>query len=258
MLKFKNVSKNFGPIQALTDISFAVEPGEFVFITGPSGAGKTTLLRLLISQIRPSEGEIYFDGLEVHKLKSRQIPHLRRDIGPVFQDYKLLSDRTIFENALVALAVKGTPKPERDPRVEQVLSLVGLSERANLFPSQLSGGELQRAALARALVVNPKLVFADEPTGNLDPKTAEGIMELLQKINEEGKTVIVTTHSTELVDKMKKREIVIEEGKLSRDSDPKDLEEKEKEVDEQTDKVQKDEKEPIEEPQQADEEEEEK
>lgn len=223
MLKYKKVSKNFGPIQALTDISFAVEPGEFVFITGPSGAGKTTLLRLLIRQVRPSEGEIYFDGLEVHNLKNRQIPHLRRDIGSVFQDYRLLTDRTIFENALIALAVKGTPKDERTPRVEQVLSLVGLTERAHLFPSQLSGGELQRAALARALVVNPKLVFADEPTGNLDPKTAQGIMELLEKINEEGKTVIITTHSHDLVKTMKKREIVIEEGKLSSDSDPKDI-----------------------------------
>jgi len=227
MLKYKKVSKNFGPIKALTDISFAVAPGEFVFITGPSGAGKTTLLRLLIRQIRPSEGEIYFDGLEVHNLKNHQIPYLRRDIGSVFQDYRLLTDRTIFENALIALAVKGTPKLERNPRVEQVLSLVGLSERAHLFPSQLSGGELQRAALARALVVNPKLVFADEPTGNLDPKTAEGIMELLQKINEEGKTVIITTHSHDLVKAMKKREIVIEQGRLTSDSDPKDLDSKE-------------------------------
>lgn len=227
MLKYKKVSKNFGPIQALSDISFAVVPGEFVFITGPSGAGKTTLLRLLIRQIKPSEGEIYFDGLDVHNLKKRQIPHLRRDIGSVFQDYKLLAERTIFENALVALAVKGTPKAERTPRVEQVLSLVGLTERAHLFPSQLSGGELQRAALARALVVNPKLVFADEPTGNLDPKTAQGIMELLDQINKEGKTVIITTHSHELVKLMKKREIVIEEGKLTHDSDPQELEPKE-------------------------------
>lgn len=227
MLKYNKVSKNFGPIQALSDISFAVAPGEFVFITGPSGAGKTTLLCLLIRQIRPSEGEIYFDGLEVHNLKKRQIPHLRRDIGSVFQDYKLLTERTIFENALVALAVKGTPKAERTPRVEQVLSLVGLSERAHLFPSQLSGGELQRAALARALVVNPKLVFADEPTGNLDPKTAQGIMELLDQINKEGKTVIITTHSHEFVKLMKKREIVIEEGRLTHDSDPQELEPKE-------------------------------
>jgi len=227
MLKYKKVSKNFGPIKALTDISFAVAPGEFVFITGPSGAGKTTLLRLLIRQIRPSEGEIYFDGLEVHNLKNHQIPYLRRDIGSVFQDYRLLTDRTIFENALIALAVKGTPKLERNPRVEQVLSLVGLSERAHLFHSQLSGGEIQRAALARALVVNPKLVFADEPTGNLDPKTAEGIMELLQKINEEGKTVIITTHSHDLVKAMKKREIDIEQGRLTSDSDPKDLDSKE-------------------------------
>ena len=231
MLKYNKVSKNFGPIQALSEITFTVNPGEFVFVTGPSGAGKTTLLRLLIRQIKPSEGEIFFDEIGVHNLKKRQIPNFRRNIGPVFQDYKLLTERTIFENALVALAVKGTPKAERVPRIEHVLKLVGLSERAHLFPSQLSGGELQRAALARALVIDPKLIFADEPTGNLDPKTAQGIMELLDQINKEGKTVIITTHSQDLVKLMKKREISIESGRLVHDSNPKEAEPKEEEKD---------------------------
>ena len=152
MLEFKKVSKNFGSITALSDVNFYIEPGELVFITGPSGAGKTTLLRLLIRQFIPTEGEIIFEETAVHELKNRQIPQLRREIGSVFQDYQLLSDRTIFENALTALAVKGTPKEERNARVEQVMKLVGLSERINLFPSQLSGGELQRAALPGLLL----------------------------------------------------------------------------------------------------------
>lgn len=221
MLEFNKVSKKFGSITAVSDISFFIEPGELVFITGPSGAGKTTLLRLLIRQYAPTKGEIFFDQTPVHELKNRQIPGLRREIGSVFQDYQLLSDRTVFENALTALAVAGTPKEEREARVEQVMKLVGLSERMNLFPSQLSGGEQQRAALARALVVNPKLVFADEPTGNLDWETAESIMQLLHKINEEGKTVIVTTHSKELVKAGGGREIELKDGKVIKDSDPK-------------------------------------
>jgi len=245
MLEFKRVSKNFGDIAAVSDINFYIEPGEMVFITGPSGAGKTTLLRLLIRQFTPSEGEIMFDQMAVHELKNRQIPELRREIGSVFQDYQLLSDRTIFENSLVALAVVGAEKKERDARVEQVMKLVGLSGRMNLFPSQLSGGELQRAALARALVVNPKLVFADEPTGNLDWKTAESILELMQKINEEGKTVIITTHSKDLVKSAGGREIELEDGRIVKDSNPKSKETTSE--NEEKDKNQKDKKEAKEE-----------
>lgn len=215
ILAFKKVSKNYGGIEALKEVSFEIEAGEFVFITGPSGAGKTTLLRLLIREVTPSAGGIVFDGLEVHKLKGKEVPILRREIGAVFQDYKLLAERTITENVQVALAVKGVPRDEWKARVERVLELVGLAERAGLFPSQLSGGELQRAALARALVVNPKLVFADEPTGNLDQTTTKGIMELLEKVNNEGKTVIVATHDMELVGKMKKRVINLSKGEIA-------------------------------------------
>ncbi len=237
MLEFKSVSKNFGSISALSDISFYIPPGEFVFIVGPSGAGKTTLLKLIIRDITPSSGEILFDGKELSNLKKKEIPHLRQSIGAVFQDYKLISGRTVFENVEVALAVKKVPKEEREARVEQVLKLVGLTERATLFPSQLSGGELQRASLARALVVNPKLIFADEPTGNLDPKTAEGIIELLLKINEEGKTVLVSTHSKDLVSKLRKRVLELEGGKLIKDSDPAEKEEEKEKTDDKDDKV---------------------
>ncbi len=237
MLEFKSVSKNFGNISALTDISFYIPSGEFVFIIGPSGAGKTTLLKLIIRDITPSSGEILFDGKELSNLKKKEIPHLRQSIGAVFQDYKLISGRTVFENVEVALAVKKVPKEEREARVEQVLKLVGLTERATLFPSQLSGGELQRATLARALVVNPKLIFADEPTGNLDPKTAEGIIELLLKINEEGKTVLVSTHSKDLIGKLKKRVLELEDGKLVKDSDPVKKEEEKEKTEDKDDKV---------------------
>jgi cell division transport system ATP-binding protein len=214
MLEFKSVSKNFGQVQALKDVSFVIDDGEFVFITGPSGAGKTTLLRLLIREIVPSSGEIIFDGINLGKLKKRDIPKLRQSIGSVFQDYKLLPARTIGENIEVALAVKGVKRNEWKGRMRQVLKLVGLPDKENFFPSQLSGGELQRVAIARALVVNPKLIFADEPTGNLDPKTASEIMDLLIKINSEGKTVLVATHNMEIVKKTKKRVIQLEKGEV--------------------------------------------
>jgi len=218
MLEFKNVTKKFGDIEALGDISFVVDEGEFVFITGPSGAGKTTLLKLLIRELTPTEGSIVFDGKNIEELKNRDIPKLRQSIGSVFQDYKLLPERTVSENVAVALAVKGLPHDEWDARIEQVLKLVGLTERAELFPQQLSGGEQQRAALARALVVNPKVVFADEPTGNLDWETAAAMAELLEKINSEGKTIIVATHDRDVVDKLGKRVVELRGGKLHRDT----------------------------------------
>lgn len=223
MLKFVNVTKQFGPIEALSDVSFAIDPGELVFVTGPSGAGKTTLLRLLIHEYAPTSGEIYYSDWQVHNLPKRQVPKLRQNIGSVFQDFRLLGNRTLEENVLIPLVIKNTPKDEWDPRVEQVLNLVGLSERANLFPSQLSGGELQRAAIARALVTNPDLIFADEPTGNLDQKTAEEIMNLLQKINDEGKTIIITTHNKGIIEAYGDRILDLEQGKLVKDSKPKPI-----------------------------------
>lgn len=217
ILQFKKVSKNFGSIQALKDITFDVDDGEFLFVTGPSGSGKTTLLKLLIREIHPSSGSIVFDGEEVEKIKKSKVPELRQKIGIVFQDFKLLDERTIRENCEIVLAVGRVPKSEWKARTDHVLNLVGLGERSELFPSQLSGGELQRAALARALVVNPKIVFADEPTGNLDWETAEGIMLLLKKINDEGKTVIVTTHHKTIINEYAKRMISLKRGELVED-----------------------------------------
>jgi len=218
LLEFKKISKSFGSIEAIKDISFKVSEGEFVFITGPSGAGKTTLLKLLTRQIRPSSGEIVYDGKEIHTLKKREIPVLRQSVGVVFQDFKLLAEKTIRENVEVSLAIAKIPQEERTSRVEHVMDLVGLTERMELFPSQLSGGELQRASLARALVTNPKLIFADEPTGNLDWETAEGVMKLLEKINKEGKTIIITTHHEKIVKEYAKRILQIKGGKLISDS----------------------------------------
>jgi cell division transport system ATP-binding protein len=205
MLKIKNVTKSFGDIVAVENLSFDVKDGEFIFITGPSGAGKTTLIRLILRELLPDKGEIVFDGENIVGLKNKDIPDLRRRIGVVFQDYKLLLDRTVRENVEVALAALNIDQVEWNDRVNKVLKLVGLDERSELFPAQLSGGELQRTSLARALVVNPKMLLADEPTGNLDWDTVDSIMDLLEKINKEGKTVIMATHHKLIVDKLKKR-----------------------------------------------------
>jgi len=218
ILEFDKVTKNYGSVSAVKDLSFKITAGEFVFITGPSGAGKTTILKLLTRQTRPSHGKIIFDGKEIQNLKTGQIPKIRQNIGTVFQDFKLLNEKTVNENVEVALAIAGIEKKEWKKRVDNVLNLVGLAERANMFPAQLSGGELQRVSLARALVVNPKVIFADEPTGNLDWETADGVMKLLMKINEEGKTVIVTTHHKKIIKEFKKRVIDLKKGKLDSDS----------------------------------------
>jgi cell division transport system ATP-binding protein len=215
MLEFRNVTKTFGDITALSDINLSVDDGEFVFITGPSGAGKTTLVRLILREFLPDEGEIILDDVDLTTIPAKSIPELRQNIGVVFQDFKLLPERTLRENVELALAVVGLEKNEWDARVEHVLKLVGLEDRSDLFPSQLSGGELQRTSLARALVVNPKIVIADEPTGNLDWDTADRIMELFDKINKEGKTVIVATHHQFIVDKMNKRTVDLKGGKIS-------------------------------------------
>ncbi|KKQ37541.1 MAG: Cell division ATP-binding protein FtsE [Candidatus Woesebacteria bacterium GW2011_GWA1_37_7] len=214
MLVFKNVTKKFGSIAALEDISFEVDKGDFVFITGPSGAGKTTLLKLILREISPDSGEIFLDDEDIGKLPLKKIPKLRQNMGVIFQDFKIIPEKTVAENVEVALAVIGLTNKEWKARVEHVLKLVGLSERSNLFPVQLSGGEIQRVSLARALVVNPKIILADEPTGNLDWSTADKIMDLLEKINEEGKTIIMATHHKLIIEKMKKRVIELEDGRI--------------------------------------------
>lgn len=214
MIKFENVSKSFGSIVALSDVSFEIEEGEFVFLTGPSGAGKTTILKMILREYLPDSGKVIFDKENVTEIKDKDIPFLRQKIGIVFQDYKVLSERTVSENVEVALAVTGVEESEWEKRVSHVLKLVGLTKRANLFPSQLSGGELQRVSLARALVVNPKLILADEPTGNLDWDTAAGIMDLLEQINKEGKTIIMATHHQGLIKHAKHRSVELKEGKI--------------------------------------------
>jgi len=214
MIKVVSVTKHFGEVSAVEEVSFEVEEGEFVFIMGPSGAGKTTLLKLLLREYLPEKGQIFFDKVDVTQLKDKEIPSFRQKIGVVFQDYKLLSERTVRENVEVPLAVIKVPQAEWEARVDTILNLVGLSKKAEMFPSQLSGGELQRVSLARALIVNPKLVMADEPTGNLDWDTAESIVELFEKINKEGKTVIMATHNHAIVDKLKNRVIELKDGKI--------------------------------------------
>lgn len=214
MIKFSEVTKKFGSIIALDKVTLNIEKGEFVFISGPSGSGKTTILKIILGEIKPTSGNVNIGGIDLSKMSQNDLPKYRQKIGTVFQDFKILSERTVMENVEVALAVIGLPEKEWNERVKHVLKLVGLSKQTNLFPSQLSGGELQRVTLARALVVNPEIILADEPTGNLDWKTSVEIMDLLEKINKEGKTVVMVTHNQEIVKKFKKRIIEIIGGKI--------------------------------------------
>lgn len=216
LVEFKKVAKSFGQIIAIRDISFEVSKGEFVYITGLSGAGKSTIIKLILGQILPDSGEVLIDGINVAHLTDSHLPKYRQKIGVVFQDFKVLPERTLRENVEVALAVIGIDQSHWEARVEQVLKLVGLSKRAEQFPSQLSGGELQRVSLARALVVNPILILADEPTGNLDWETADAIMDLFESINKEGKTIIMATHNKEVIQKHKHRVIELKEGKVNK------------------------------------------
>lgn len=216
MILFDNVSKSFGKIKALSDISFEVKQGEFVYLTGPSGAGKTTILKMILRELLPDSGKVVFNDIDLSDLSLRDIPSLRQQMGIVFQDFKVIPERTVAENIEVALAVSGVDIEEWEKRVDHVLKLVKLNDRKRLFPSQLSGGELQRVSLARALVINPKIILADEPTGNLDWKTAEGIMDLFEKINKEGKTIIMATHHEGILKHFKHRVINLENGSISK------------------------------------------
>ena len=218
MIEFKNVYKKYSTgTEAVNNANFKIEKGEFAFLVGASGSGKSTLIKLILKEEEPTSGNIIINGKDTTFLKPKRIPYLRRSMGVVFRDFRLLSDKTVYENVAFAMnIVKATPKHIRR-QVPMVLSLVGLSGKAKVYPDELSGGEQQRVALARALVNNPSMIIADEPTGNLDPETAWDIMNLLNEINLRGTTVVIATHAKDIVDQMKKRVIEIDKGVIVRD-----------------------------------------
>jgi cell division transport system ATP-binding protein len=218
MIVFEGVTKIYDPnIVALRDASFVIEKGEFVFLVGPSGSGKSTIMRLLLKELDPTSGRIIVGGRELARLKSSKVPMLRRNIGCVFQDFKLLPNRCASENVAYALKVQGESKRDIRAKVPEILALVGLSGKTNSLPDELSGGEQQRVSIARAFVNHPPLIICDEPTGNLDPDTSVGIMQLLYRINRTGTTVVMATHDREMVDKMRKRVIALDNGTVIRD-----------------------------------------
>ncbi len=218
MIVFENVSKTYETgTPALNNINLRIEKGEFVFIVGNSGSGKSTLIKLLLKELEPSAGRIFVNNKQLNRMKRRHIPKYRRGLGVVFQDFRLLKDRNVYENIAFAQRVVGTPARIIRRQVPSMLSLVGLAEKYKSYPKQLSGGEQQRVALARALVNNPTILLADEPTGNLDPKNSWEIMRLLEEINKRGTTVLVVTHNQEIVDAMKKRVITMHKGLITSD-----------------------------------------
>lgn len=217
-IEFKKVSKHYEEgVYALKDISFIINRGEFVFIIGPSGSGKSTIIKLILKEIEPTSGYIYVAGKNICKLHRKKIPILRRNIGCVFEDFKLLPKRTTYENVAFALEVLSKPKYEITTKVPQILKLVGLEDKTNNYPDQLSAGEQQRVSIARAFVNRPPLLLADEPTGNIDPEISLEIIKLLGRINNMGTTVVMTSHDWSLVDKMRKRVIELDNGQIVRD-----------------------------------------
>lgn len=221
MIVFDNVTKIYedNHTVALNDLSFTVEKGEFVFLVGHSGAGKSSVIRMLLCEERPTSGTVNVNGFDIGSLSKREIPALRRSLGVVFQDFRLLENRTVYENVAFAMHVVGAPSRQIRRRVPEVLSLVDLAHKAKAYPWQLSGGEQQRAAIARALANNPAILIADEPTGNLDIKRSEEVMEILEKINRKGTTVVMATHAEKIVNSMQKRVITLDMGALVRDEE---------------------------------------
>ena len=218
MIEFKNVSKLYNNnVKALVDVNIKIENGEFVFLVGPSGAGKSTFIKMLIKEVDPTNGKIIVNGTDLSAVKRAQVPYYRRKIGMVFQDFRLIPTLNVYENVAFAMRVVEASQREIRRRVPMVLSLVGLSHKYKMFPNELSGGEQQRVSLARAIVNNPSVLIADEPTGNLDPETSTEIMNLLDDINRAGTTILMATHAKDIVDTMKKRVIAIEKGTIARD-----------------------------------------
>lgn len=218
MIKTIDVIKDYkGAVRAVDGITLDIEKGEFVFIVGPSGSGKSTFLKLLTKEEEPSRGEIYVAGKKLATLPRWRVPYLRRNVGCVFQDFKLLPNKTVFENVAFGLEVIGRPRSVVQRQVPQILDLVGLGEKLDRFPEELSGGEQQRVSIARAFVNRPLILLADEPTGNLDPATSVGIMRLLDRINRTGTTVVMATHDHAIVDSMRRRVVELEDGKIVRD-----------------------------------------
>lgn len=218
MIVFESVTKVYEPdVTALRDVSFVIDKGEFVFVVGASGSGKSTIVRLLLKELEPTRGRIVVGGRDLTRLRRSKVPLLRRNVGCVFQDFKLLPSRTAAENVAYALKVQGESANSIRRKVPEVMNMVGLAHKMNSLPDELSGGEQQRVSIARAFVNHPPLLVCDEPTGNLDPDTSVGIMQLLYRINRAGTTILMVTHDREMVDKMRRRVIALEDGRLARD-----------------------------------------
>ena len=218
MIEFTDVIKNYSPdTQALRGITMQIDDGEFAFLVGPSGSGKSTIIKLITGELKPTSGSVHVNGYSLERIRKREIPYLRRTVGVVFQDFRLIATKTVYENLAFAMRAVGAHKKEIEERIPYILELVGMEDKANRHPNELSGGEQQRLAIARALVNNPSTIIADEPTGNLDPARALEIMVLLQEINNLGTTVLVVTHAQELVQRFEKRVIAINEGVVVHD-----------------------------------------
>lgn len=218
MIDFKNVTKVYADTVALKNATLHIDQGDFVFVVGPTGSGKSTFIKLITKEIEPDEGEVSVEGKPLSKMSNRDVAFLRRDIGMVFQDFKLLENKTVFENVSFAMEVVRCSKKTIDRQVPQMLSVMGIEDKANNYPSELSAGEQQRVAIARAIINNPRILIADEPTGNLDPETAWEIMQLLELVNKRGTTVVMVTHARDIVNRMNKRVIAIDQGTIIRDS----------------------------------------
>ena len=220
MIELKNVKKVYdNGITAVHNMNVRIDQGEFIYVVGPSGAGKSTFMRMIYREVLPTEGTIQVADFDIVNLKKSDIPHLRRQVGVVFQDFKLLPTLTVFENVAYAMEVLEKSPKQIDKRVKEVLKLVGLEQKAKMLPNELSGGEQQRVAIARAIANMPRVLIADELTGNLDPETSKGIMDIIEQINEQGTTIIMATHNADIVNERKHRVLVIEDGQIARDQE---------------------------------------